>query len=193
MLTDSAFLTELSKRDKTGILFIPELMYSVHLRIHHWVKAQEMSNEAVEVPNLVELLMSVKLESWIHPTLPESVLSKIKPPEAPAPRARVPAGDRSSQGPGTPGRAPAGAPALGDRVFNTAALAAIQFNTAADLRGLQRSNPNVPSNDAGTSMCLSYHKRGQCYANCTRKEDHKVHSAGETDRLLAYVGEGARA
>ena len=44
-----------------------------------------------------------------------------------------------------------------------------------------------PTNDTGTTMCLSYHVRGGCWSTCRRKEDHRPQAAGKKERLKNYM------
>ena len=41
-------------------------------------------------------------------------------------------------------------------------------------------------NQAGTESCLSYHVLGFCWANCSRQEDHRVHTNFETTMLWTW-------
>lgn len=52
---------------------------------------------------------------------------------------------------------------------------------------LRRTTQAVPTNDKGTSMCISYHVKGVCNANCSRVQDHCPHSAAEDQKLLAWL------
>ena len=61
------------------------------------------------------------------------------------------------------------------------------------------AHPEVPVNDRGGQMCLSYHKRGFCRHECPRgpqagvQNDHKKHSRAEVQRCHAYLGDAAGA
>jgi hypothetical protein len=45
-------------------------------------------------------------------------------------------------------------------------------------------NESMPTNKNGTTMCLSYHGKGQCYTDCKRVGDHKVHTTAEQKALI---------
>ena len=46
--------------------------------------------------------------------------------------------------------------------------------------------PTVKRNGTDVPMCASYHLRGNCFTNCSRKADHDTHSKQEDDQLYEW-------
>jgi hypothetical protein len=53
---------------------------------------------------------------------------------------------------------------------------------------LQRagSTNRVPNNSNGVEMCMSYHLKGMCNTNCSRRGDHRDHTPAEDQALLGW-------
>ena len=48
--------------------------------------------------------------------------------------------------------------------------------------------PDLPDGTGALApMCAAYHLRGTCFLNCSRKHDHKTHTAAEDAKLAAWA------
>ena len=161
----------------------------VHVKMYIWFRAQEGSGVPVPAPTFEDLLDKIEEDTWIPATLPPeyrvTIPRTIGGPTLGLPVAPSSVGSPAQTGP-TPGigyaRAPAG---------NLDPL--VKSRPNFNVRSHVSSHGPPPNNDSGGPMCLSYHVRGGCRLECERgtssgaKNDHKRHSAGETQRLIAYL------
>ena len=162
----------------------------VHVKMYIWFRAQEGTGTHVPPPAFEELLDKIEEDTWIPATLPPEYLITT-PRTTGGPTHGPPIAPSSVLPPTQTGgltsgigyaRAPAGN-------LDPLVKARPNFN----VRSHVSSHGPPPNNDSGGPMCLSYHVRGGCRLECERgtssgaKNDHKRHSAGETQRLIAYL------
>jgi hypothetical protein len=169
----------------------------VQIRLCLWFKNQYNSSERQSVPNLCALFpMIQEMRQW-KPPLPTRYLA----PAAPAPSSRAPAPSAPSRSsapapaPALPGPA-SSAPGQNRERITSPTYRSDDYSRFKDLgismrtiRDTSRAaGKPVPHSDTGTEMCLSYHVLGFCWHNCTRAEDHRVHTVPETTRLKEWCG-----
>jgi hypothetical protein len=53
---------------------------------------------------------------------------------------------------------------------------------------LERGHP-IPKTMGGKEMCISYHVKGVCNTNCSRKADHRTHTTTKTGKLVTWCVE----
>jgi hypothetical protein len=169
----------------------------VQLRISLWFSQQAMDNAALEVPNFVELLNQIHLRMPWEPTFPAQFYDTraptlpTVPPAAPAVSSLV-----------SPVVSPAHTPSATIAAPTVRARGAVErkatpinpkFQPFVDMNlrvrdVLQRAGTTnrVPNNSAGVEMCLSYHMKGNCNVNCSRKGDHKEHTPAEDQAILRW-------
>ncbi|KAL7573999.1 hypothetical protein ACA910_002000 [Epithemia clementina (nom. ined.)] len=82
----------------------------------------------------------------------------------------------------------------GPRMENPTPVTAFQTAfTAANIRIAQLRDHVPTTTDPGTNttvpLCLSYHLRGSCYANCQQASTHRTLNAGEKRRMSSFVAQ----
>jgi hypothetical protein len=171
----------------------------VQIRISLWFKNQYLSTSFVPPPDFRELINAIQeLRAW-EPTLPPQLMAK-KTPSLGLPDAQVPSGDRTPPGDRNPtgDRNPAGG--ARERILNTQFQAdkydrykSLGLSIRAVREAAIAAGKPVPTNGKGTDFCLCFHVLGFCWQNCSRKEDHRTHTADEARKLTTWCAECFRA
>jgi hypothetical protein len=165
----------------------------VQLKMYIWLKQQLRSEAAIPPPAFTAILDKMEEWDWTPVSLPAAYLqTPARPPTGSTPSASTSTGS---------GAAMAANPAdTTKRGYYKAPVAQLD-TTALKIRPSFKVNEHItahgqpPTNDAGGLMCLSFHIRGGCRHECERgpssgaKNDHKRHSAGETQHLVAYLNQ----
>jgi hypothetical protein len=154
------------------------LTREIHAQMDYWFGKQELTADPYPKPELGVVVEMVRYDRAHNERRPASS-GGGRPPAAPS------GGGRGGGG-GTPGGAAAPSAVKEDNTHPCPA-GLIRWERWSVTR-FKAQHPNQPQNDTGTPFCLSYHKRGSCYANCGRREDHRAHNAQETTRFLAHLG-----
>ena len=194
----SSIAIHLSELFKLSPPMAAQFLRSVQLRLGVYFQSIDTMNAAearlIPPPNLVELLVSIRVQSWVPPIMPQvptlppaPVAPPAAPPAAgPQPRPRIPL-------PAVPG-APAPAPAVPDpsreRVANPAVnpeIKAAMEGRHFQIRELFSDTVRPPTTSAGHPICCSYHFRGYCFGNCHRSNTHLPLSAPDTAKLCQFV------
>ena len=161
----------------------------VHVKMYIWFRAQEGSGAHVPAPAFEELLDKIEEDTWIPATLPSKYL--ITPPRTIGPT--LPVAPSSTVMP-PPAQAVGVTPKIGYFKVPTGSLdPLVKVRPNFNVRSHLSAHGPPPTNDSGGLMCLLYRVRGGCRHECDRgtssgaSNDHKRHSAGETQRLIAYL------
>jgi hypothetical protein len=165
------------------------------LKFAYYVEHQWTSNGPVSVPDFVSLWEKIATgEQWESP-LPEQYLASLPVPRGPDP-VPTPTPPRPSPAPGTPGT-PAGTRTGSTAVANLN-YNATKFSSFKELGLMVRdviaraetAGHPLPKNDRGLDMCITFHVKGFCNANCRRNADHSppgpVRNPAEESRLHAW-------
>jgi hypothetical protein len=72
-----------------------------------------------------------------------------------------------------------------DPIFTSIKQLRLQYSPI--LAAARDAGDPMPANANGTNFCLAYHINGDCFTDCARKEDHRVHTATEQSTLAAWV------
>ena len=165
----------------------------VQLKMCIWLKQQLRSEAAIPPPTFATILDKMEERDWTPVSLPAAYLQTPARP----PMGSTPSATSTGSGAATANN-PADPPTK--RGYYKAPVAQLD-TTALKIRPSFKVNEHItahgqpPTNDAGGLMCLSFHVRGGCRHECDRgpsggaKNDHKRHSAGETQRLVAYLNQ----
>jgi hypothetical protein len=165
------------------------IMRSIQLLVHFWAEEQSKFSEPVAAPNFVDILQRIALHAWIPPSMPNTFRPPPapRPPSLPAPRNSTPPRSPFVPSPTRP------ADLLYFKVPAHSLDSKVKVRARFDVPAHIRAHGTPPLNDAGGSMCLSFHVRGSCRHDCDRasavgaKDDHKRHSESETQRLVAFL------
>ena len=179
-----------------------QFLRSVQLRLGVYFQSIDTMSAAearlVPPPNLVGLLVSIRVQSWVPPIMPR-VPTLPSVPVAPPAAAPAPAAGPQPRPrllvPAVPGGAPAPAPAVPDpsREQVTTNPAVIPEIKAAmegrhfQIRELFSDTGRPPTTSAGHPICCSYHLRGYCFANCHRSNTRLPLSAPDAAKLCQFV------
>jgi hypothetical protein len=174
----------------------------VQLRISVWFAQQAMENAALEAPNFVDLLNQIQLHMPWEPTFPAHFYDTraMAPPAAVVPATNLTtalatttaiAGLTTGTTPPEPteiatirGR---GAMVRKDQPVNPKFQKFLDMNLRVrDVLQRAGTTNRVPKNSAGVEMCLSYHMKGTCNANCARNGDHKEHTPAEDLAIVQW-------
>jgi hypothetical protein len=185
----------------------------VQLRISLWFSQQAMENAALEVPNFVELLNQIHLRMPWEPTFPAQFYdTRTSAQQSGGAQVMVPATQTSIAGtaaiPTTTSDTTAAALGSTTSTTTTATTPTLRARGAVERKAtpinpkfqkfvdmnlrvrdvLQRAGTTnrVPNNNTGVEMCLSYHMKGNCNVNCSRKGDHKEHTPAEDQAILRW-------
>jgi hypothetical protein len=176
----------LNIRTRTPGLFPALTVRWIQLRISFWFGQQATTNANVVAPDFVQLLREIRLQAPWEPYFPDRYLG-APPPTDVTPRVTAVA----------PGVTPPPAPGGGNPSRGTLERKSSPLNQAfqqfVDLNlrvrdVLQRagSTNRVPTNSNGVEMCMSYHLKGMCNTNCSRRGDHRDHTPAEDQALLGW-------
>jgi hypothetical protein len=175
-----------------------QLVRHTQLRISNWFTMQVQQPERIPVPDLAEMLTKIRHQEPWAPRMPPSYdyQTTMNGPVRFAPTTQAPTVPNVPPPPpvAVPSQAaiPGSAPGRGTRVnnpsyhadflnFKTLGLPLKQIRDKA----IAASKP-IPKNTKNTEHCLSFHVNGFCWDNCSRKEDHRVHSAPEHKALVEW-------
>ena len=201
-------LMELEAEGSTDLLAPAKLVRWVQIRVSLWFQRQYRTSESVPSPNFIELFDLIQeMREW-KPPIPQRYLASspgsysaaasasasaatLASASASASAASATKGNQSaSTGSGT---------AAGGRRERITAESYLESefaefkNSGLSMRAVRdaaiAAEKPVPINSKGTEMCLSYHVLGFCWNNCHRAEDHRAHSASETNKLKAWCTE----
>jgi hypothetical protein len=189
-------------------LLLPALIQRwCQLRFSYWLELQWNSMNDVAPPSWSELWMHITLKTDWESPLPERHLAPLAPSVAPPPVSGVGGGGSSqmsgltgTSGSSTPSPATPAArtPAAG---FDSGVVAKCDpyLEVYAPFRATGKrvreviktaiqAGHQLPKNDRGVDMCVSFHVKGVCNTNCGRNSDHAPHNADETARFVAWCG-----
>ena len=169
--------------------YLPSMLLWFHKRFGAYFRGL-LAGRPLPLPRLELFTELIEFRSFHN--LPPMPRQYIQAPPTAAPLTLNPPGDTA------PAAGPAGDPGPrrdpGQRVTNPNPVA--QFTDAysasgrciADLRG---SAPSTTARATGTpvEMCLSYHLRGACYANCQRASTHRNLSAPERRLMTTFIAQ----
>ena len=169
--------------------YLPSMLLWFHKRFGAYFRGL-LAGRPLPVPRLELFTELIEFRSFHN--LPPMPRRYVQAPQAPTPITLNPPGDTA------PTAAPASDPGPrrdpGQRVTNPNPVA--QFTDAytasgrriSDLRG---AAPSTTDRATGTpvEMCLSYHLRGACYANCQRAATHRNLSAPERRLMTTFVAQ----
>lgn len=153
------------------------LLRAIQMYTMVWFEDQELRLDPVPPPDYSAISTAIRNESWVEPELPSSYLA-------------AQSGRRSTNittGGGAAAVATGGTPRGEVQRAPAAHLVPALHQPDRNVGQLTRDHGKPPKSDKGTPMCLSYHIRGSCRADCHRLEDHRAHSVSETARLKAYL------
>ena len=179
-----------------------QFLRSVQLRLGVYFQTVDTMSAAearlVPPPNLVDLLISIRVQSWVPPIMPQvpalpAASAPVAPvaarPAAPLPRASAP-GPAPAPAPAPASGASAAPPVSRERVTNPsvhpdirAAMEGRQFQ----IRELFSDTVRPPTTSSGQPICCSYHMRGHCFANCHRANTHRTLSTADQATLCQFV------
>lgn len=154
------------------------LLRYIQIHMHEWARST-LANRDARVPPFERALDKIIEQSWKAPLLPAKYITAKKDKSAAAGSNKQ---GRASQSRGTKVEAPASH--LDHRLIPYKA----DFRPAEFIA----KHKNVPKNDQGGAMCLSYHVSGTCYDNCRRISDHRKHTEAEASRLLEYMASSSK-
>jgi hypothetical protein len=178
--------------------FPGQLVRHTQIRISNWFTMQVQQPERVPVPDLSEMLTKIRNQETWAPRMPASYDYQTPghgpvrfAPSAPTPSTPVASPPTPVTGPSQV-PSPAPGPGRGTRVNNPSYHADfLNFKTLGlplkqvRDKAIAASKP-IPKNNKNTEHCLSFHVNGFCWDNCSRKEDHRVHSAQEHKALVEW-------
>jgi hypothetical protein len=175
--------TDLDKRFARDDLTGQWLTREIHVQMDYWFGKQEMSDAPFPKPELGVLVEMVRFQRKHNEERP------------PGPKKPPASSGGASSGTGTGGGGGGGSTSGGTsgvKIDNpTPPPAGLVFWRQYSVTRFKALHPVTPNNDTGTPFCINWHKRGTCFTNCGRKEDHRHHNANETARFLAHLGSDA--
>lgn len=187
ILEDFEFIADaLEDLDKRQLVPLPYTRYvrAIQLEMVNYWRELERTGQ-VTPPAFADINRQIKRRAWIAPTLPPEYLpAKAMGQGTPALMAasRAQPVRATSEDQGTPthvfyrDEAPRqDVRDLGNRI-----------GSIADF--LKKANSGrSPFNKAGVPLCLAWHLRGGCYADCSRKESHAPLTAAEHKKLIKFL------
>ena len=188
----SSIAIQLSELFKRSPPMAAQFLRSVQLQLGVYFQSVDTMNSAearlVPPPNFVDLLVSIRVQSWVPPIMPQVPALPIAPvpaaPSAGPPLPRVPTA-------AAPPSAQAPAPAVpAERIVNPAVnpeIKAAMEGRTFQIRDLFSATVRPPTTSSGQPICCSYHLRGFCFANCRRSNTHLPLSDSETAKLCQFV------
>jgi hypothetical protein len=187
----------LNIRTRTPGLFPALTVRWIQLRVSFWFGQQALTNANVAAPDFVQLLREIRLQTPWEPYFPDRYLGA--PPAAEAASRSSATAPRAGPAPATSSGGAAGGAGAGSNAQTRGTLErkssplnqAFQPFVDLNLRVrdvLQRAGPSnrVPTNSSGVEMCMSYHLKGMCNTNCSRRGDHRDHTPAEDQALLGW-------
>ncbi|KAL7574121.1 hypothetical protein ACA910_014808 [Epithemia clementina (nom. ined.)] len=182
----------LSADDHTPVL--PLILCWVQLELSAYLNdlRQGRPSAPPPPPNFDQLGRIITRRAY-HQFSPMPIRYRVTPTMAPTPASSA-VGGAISAAPSTAGTPGAASRDPGPRVENPTPVAAFQTAfTAANIRIAQLRDHAPTTTDPGTNttvpLCLSYHLRGSCYANCQRGSTHRTLNAGEKRRMSSFVAQ----
>ena len=181
-----------------------QFLRSLQLRVALYWQAVSSASFAdallIQPPNLLELLMSVSLQSWVPPMMPgqhpsrEGLIGSSGRPSSMPPQ---PSGGVAPPVPGlapspspapTPG-APPSAPVQQEVRNNNMVqeVATAMRGRSFQTRRLFGRGVTPPTHSDGRPMCCTFHLRGQCSNTCSRSYSHTSLNAEEQATLCTFV------
>ena len=183
-----------------------QFLRSLQLRVALYWQAVSSASFAdallIQPPNLLKLLMSVSLQSWVPPTMPG---------QAPAPEGLIGSGGRPAGAPPQPSGgvlppapspapspspapapgAPAPAPAPAQQEVRNSNMIQEVANAmrgrSFQIRRLFGRGVTPPTHTDGRPMCCTFHLRGRCSNTCSRSYSHTSLNAEEQAALCTFV------
>ena len=176
----------LSSEDHTPIL--PLILRKIQLEMSAYLQAINQGRPVV-VPSFQELEWIVTAQAF-HQFAPMPSKYRVVP-ETPAPPSR---GAPPSGGGGNNPRVDNNHRDPGQQVENDNHVAALQeafTNSGTRIAQLREHAPTTTDQATNTTVpiCLSYHLRGTCYANCQRASTHRALTAGERRRMMTFASQ----
>ena len=149
------------------------LVREIQLIMGGYLRRVVTAEPATAIPNYAQVRELVLRRQWnLVATIPERYLG---PPS--------PTGASGSQPPSPPAPGEAAARPVTNPTPNNQWLRGYQESgkTLAQLRA------DAPKDSDNTEVCLSYHLRGQCYANCQRRSTHRALQGAPLRRMNTFV------
>ena len=205
---DSELRRELTERMEHDTLLALNLALDIHIRSFNWFQDQERAhpNTVIGAPDFVKSLEELRDGRWNPPNAEMFGIPSAQQPNqalfAPLlnptgtrpfppnhPPAAAPAQHPPQQPPNTP------PPPKPEPVHNDTPHTRIPLDDKFNVRKLrsERLEANFTCPKAGdVEMCLAYHKKGACFANCRRSSTHRKLTDAEAAALQSYL-EGSSA
>jgi hypothetical protein len=169
-----------------------QFLRSVQLQLGVYFQSIDTMNSAearlIPPPNFVDLLVSIRVQSWVPPIMPQVPALPIVPaPAAPSAGPPLPCVPTAAP-PSTP--APAVPDASREWIANPAVnpeIKAAMEGRTFQIRELFSDTVRPPTTSLGHPICCSYHLRGFCFANCHRANTHLPLSSTDTAKLCQFV------
>ena len=172
----------------------------------YWRQAQRNVGGPGNVPDFTTLYTAIKFKNWLPPEIPFMYLRESEPMWV---GGQIPTSTRgggalaSVGGPATSGSGVA-VQTIGDG--KRSAPKSIKNEEVPDtIRGLSANigkiqkflevmgdgqPPQIPKNNKGQEMCLSWYLKGNCYSTCQRKDSHAKLNPAEEKRLSDFIKRG---
>ena len=196
----SSITIHLSELFKLSAPMAAQFLCSVQLRLGVYFQSIDTMNLAearlIPPPSLVELLVSIRVQSWVPPIMPQVPTLPIDPVPPPTVPAAPSAGPPRPHGVPTavPPSAPAPTPAVPDvsreRIANPAVnpeIKAAMEGRHFQIRELFSDTVRPPTTSSAHPICCFYQLRGYCFANCHRANTHLPLSGPDTAKLCQFV------
>ncbi|MGH7954392.1 MAG: hypothetical protein ACREOZ_00370 [Gloeomargaritales cyanobacterium] len=184
-------------------LYPSKLLRAVQLELVEWFGQQEKLDAVLPSPALQNMFQKIRLQQWIPPNLPyrlgfgqeertrlgldATATSTREPPSVQHPPTVV-STITGATGVGTMAPSNKNKQRASTFVRNTINNPELQVSNTFKLKPI--TDEHAPhNNDKGDQMCVSYHCKGSCYANCNRASDHRVHTVAEDAKLLRWKRE----
>ena len=183
MAKETFYIGHLSSMD--GVYGPARLLHYIQLLMRAWfyenkIAVDATARAAISAPNFRKALYSMHIGdmTWL-PTLPPKYI--VIPTEPKAPKAAMDTvkveGDKKK------------AQQIHNPDINAefdafqTKISTAKFNDIIKKVG---APPTVKCNGTNVPMCISYHLRGQCFSNCSRKADHAKHTNEEDVKLMDW-------
>lgn len=187
VLEDFEFIADvLDDLEKRQHVVLPYTRYvrAIQLEmVNYWRELERTSQTAP--PAFADVNRQIKRRAWIAPALPPEYLpSKSKPPSMSAAPAEIRVQQSQSDDPQLPGPT--------HTFYRDESPKSDIMDLGAKIGSigefLKRTNSGrSPFTKAGVPLCLAWHLRGGCYADCARRDSHTPLTVAEHKKLLKFL------